>query len=118
MDPWGLNAIDAKLAALANPDERGGTPWDQRTWVHVRSAIEVACYDLMGKSVGSPVVDLLGGASRERVPFAAYLFFKYAGAGGVFGLGLDENAIWLARSAAAGSARPGGHRCTGAGDGC
>ena len=93
MDPWGLNAIDAKLAALANPDERGGTPWDQRTWVHVRSAIEVACYDLMGKSVGRPVVDLLGGASRERVPFAAYLFFKYEGAGGVFGLGLDENAI-------------------------
>ena len=90
---WGLNAIDAKLAALANPDERGGTPWDQRTWVHVRSAIEVACYDLMGKSVGRPVVDLLGGASRERVPFAAYLFYKYEGAGGVFGLGLDENAI-------------------------
>ena len=103
MDPWGLNAIDAVLATLAKPDARGATPWDQRTWVHVRSAIEVACYDLVGKSVGRPVVDLLGGAARERVPFAAYLFYKYAGAGGERGFGLDEKASgWpAARQAAA-----------------
>ena len=92
MDPWQLNAIDVKLASLANPDDRGATPWDQRTWVHVRSAIEVACYDLMGKSVGRPVVDLLGGPARDRVPFAAYLFYKYEGAGGEFGLGRDASA--------------------------
>ncbi len=97
MDPWGLNAIDAKLEALANPDERGATPWDQRTWVHVRSGIEVACFDLMGKSAGRPVVDLLGGAARERVPFSAYLFYKYEGAGGEFGFGRDESAEgWFA----------------------
>ena len=97
MDPWGLNAIAATLESLANPDERGATPWDQRTWVHARSAIEVACYDLMGKSVGRPVVDLLGGAARESVPFAAYLFYKYEGAGGEFGLGLDSSATgWQA----------------------
>ena len=92
MDPWQLNAIEAKLQSLANPDERGATPWDQRTWVHVRSAIEVACYDLMGKSVGRPVVDLLGGAAREHVPFAAYLFYKYEGAGGEFGFARDTSA--------------------------
>ena len=97
MDPWGLNAIAATLESLANPDERGATPWDQRTWVHARSAIEVACYDLMGRSVGRPVVDLLGGAVRECVPFAAYLFYKYEGAGGEFGLGLDSSATgWQA----------------------
>ena len=50
----------------------------------MRSAIEVACYDLMGKSCGRPVVDLLGGAARDRVPFAAYLFYKHEGAGGEF----------------------------------
>ena len=100
LDPWGLNAISAKLEALANPDERGATPWDQRTWVHVRSAIEVACYDLMGKSVGRPVVDLLGGAARKSVPFAAYLFYKYEGAGGEFGLGRDPSATgWHAARA-------------------
>ena len=92
MDPWRLNAIDAVLESLARPDDRGATPWDQRTWVHVRSAIEVACYDLMGKSVGRPVVDLLGGAVRERVPFAAYLFYKYEGAGGQYGFGVDDEA--------------------------
>ena len=100
MDPWGLNGINAKLETLAQPDERGATPWDQRTWVHVRSAIEVACYDLMGKSVGRPLVDLLGGASRERVPFSAYLFYKYEGAGGEFGFGRDETATgWYAARA-------------------
>ena len=29
-----------------------------------------------------PVVDLLGGRRRDRVPFSAYLFYKYEGAGG------------------------------------
>ena len=102
MDPWGLNAIDAKLASLAKADERGATPWDQRTGVHVRSAIEVACYDLMGLSVGRPVVDLLGGAVRDRVPFAAYLFYKYEGAGGDFGFGRDASATgWFAARAEA-----------------
>ena len=91
IDPWQLNAIDAKLQALARPDERGATPWDQRTWVHIRSAIEVACYDLMGKSVGRPVVDLLGGAARERVPYSAYLFYKYEGAGGEFGFSMKAS---------------------------
>ena len=100
MDPWGLNAIDAKLETLAKPDERGATPWDQRTWVHVRSAIEVACYDLLGKSVGRPVVDLLGGPARECVPFAAYLFYKHEGAGGDFGFERDASATgWFAARA-------------------
>ncbi len=97
MDPWHLNAISALLDSLANPDDRGATPWDQRAWVHVQSAIEVACYDLMGKSVGRPVVDLLGGPARDQVPFAAYLFYKYKGAGGEFGFGHDESASgWTA----------------------
>ncbi len=97
MDPWGLNAVDRVLESLATPDERGATPWDQRTGVHVKSAIEVACYDLMGKSVGRPVVDLLGGPARERVPFAAYLFYKYEGAGGEFGFDRDVSASgWFA----------------------
>ncbi len=91
-DPWQLNEILATLAALAVQDDRGGAPWDQRNSVHVRSAIEVACYDLMGKSCGRPVVDLLGGKARESVPFAAYLFYKHEGAGGEFGFGHDKSA--------------------------
>jgi len=46
------------------------------------SAIEIACLDLIGKSVGVPVCDLLGGRVRDEVPFSAYLFYKHAGPGG------------------------------------
>ncbi|HEV2107013.1 MAG TPA: enolase C-terminal domain-like protein [Thermomicrobiales bacterium] len=45
----------------------------------VLSAIESACLDLVGKATGRPVYDLLGGAVRRRVPFAAYLFYKEVG---------------------------------------
>lgn len=46
------------------------------------SPIEVAAWDLTGKSLGLRVVDMLGGAVRESVPFSAYLFYKHAGGGG------------------------------------
>ena len=45
----------------------------------VFAAIEVACLDLIGKATGRPVHDLLGGAVRRRIPFAAYMFFKEEG---------------------------------------
>ena len=38
---------------------------------------------LIGKMVGKPVCDLLGGRVRDEVPFSAYLFFKHRGGGGV-----------------------------------
>jgi len=46
------------------------------------SALEMAALDLVGKSVGRPVCDLLGGRVRDLVPFSAYLFYKHAGGGG------------------------------------
>ena len=46
------------------------------------AAIEVACLDLIGKSIGVPVCDLIGGRVREKVPFSAYPFYKHAGGGG------------------------------------
>lgn len=49
------------------------------------SAIEIASLDLIGKAVGKPVCDLLGGRYRDEVPFSAYLFYKHAGGGGVSG---------------------------------
>ncbi|HWD81873.1 MAG TPA: glucarate dehydratase family protein [Kribbella sp.] len=44
----------------------------------VLSPYEVALLDIQGKALGRPVVELLGGAVRERVPFSAYLFYKWA----------------------------------------
>lgn len=43
------------------------------------SPIEVAAWDARGKVEGVPVWDLLGGKVRDRVDFAGYLFFKWAG---------------------------------------
>lgn len=45
----------------------------------VFSTVEVALLDLIGKATGRSVTDLLGGAARRRVPFAAYLFYKEDG---------------------------------------
>lgn len=46
------------------------------------SALETACLDLIGRSTGVPVCDLLGGRCRDAVPFSAYAFYKHAGGGG------------------------------------
>lgn len=100
-DPFQLNAIDAAIRARFSPEtstSRGEAPWDQRRLVHVLSAVEVACFDLMGKAVSRPVVDLLGGKARDRVPFSAYLFYKYEGAGGPLGFGTDPNATGWAEA--------------------
>ncbi|MFL3659582.1 MAG: enolase C-terminal domain-like protein, partial [Opitutales bacterium] len=73
-------------------EARGDTPWDQRIWVHARSALEVACLDYLGKRFEVRVCDLLGGAVREAVPFGAYLFYKEPGAGGDLAFNADNQA--------------------------
>ena len=52
---------------------------------HARTfaAIEIACLDLIGKAVGKPVCDVIGGRVRDEVSFSAYLFYKHGGGGGV-----------------------------------
>jgi len=77
-DPFDLEALRFKVM---NPT---ASLYNNRTQLH--AAIEFACLDLMGQSLGVRVCDLLGGALRETVPFASYLFFRYldeaTGAGG------------------------------------
>ena len=105
-DSFQLNQIRDILAAhfgIDKTSERGDAPWDQRTLIHIFSAIEVACLDIIGKIINRSVVDLLGGARRDSVPFSAYLFYKYEGAGGELGFKTNPNAIgWdAARQASA-----------------
>lgn len=45
--------------------------------LQIHAAIEMACLDLAGKKLGIRACDLLGGALRERVPFASYIFYRY-----------------------------------------
>ena len=62
---------------LANPT---ASLYNNRT--QVVAALEFACLDLIGQVWGVPVCDILGGRVRDRVPFASYLFFRYAAANG------------------------------------
>lgn len=94
-DVFQLNDIRRTLIGHFGQDTatgRGVAPWDQRKMVHIFSAVEVACLDIMGKIMNRPVVDLLGGRMRDRVPFSAYLFYKYEGAGGKLAFGVDPDA--------------------------
>src|SRR5205085_4285556 len=73
----GAGSGDARSQTMLVPGEN---PLDAtaRTF----SAIETACLDLIGKAVGQPLCDLIGGRVRDAVPFSAYPFYKHAGGGG------------------------------------
>jgi glucarate dehydratase len=72
-DVFDITAIGAAIDAALLPTVAGS---HERGWT--TSAVEVACLDAQGKLLGRPVSDLLGGTVRESVPFAAYLFYKWA----------------------------------------
>ena len=60
---------------IANPT---ASLYNNRT--QVLAALEFACLDMLGQAWGVPVCEILGGALRDRVPFASYCFFRYADA--------------------------------------
>ncbi|MGC0252191.1 enolase C-terminal domain-like protein [Pseudactinotalea sp. Z1748] len=85
VDVFNIAAVHrAVRAALADDPGTGGHGMSgmvtgSDTVDRVFSPFEVAILDLQGKITGRPVVDLLGGAFRDRVPFSGYLFYKWAG---------------------------------------
>jgi glucarate dehydratase len=62
---------------IANPT---ASLYNNRT--QILAALEFACLDLVGQKWGVPVSEILGGRLRDRVAFASYLFFRYAGSDG------------------------------------
>ncbi len=90
LSPWSLTGMEARVAAQVTPPVQTASEFlgqqvslapgthVSKTVAKVISAFEVAMLDLQGQLAGAPVVDLLGGAARDRVPFSAYLFYKYA----------------------------------------
>jgi glucarate dehydratase len=58
---------------IANPT---ASLYNNRT--QLLAALEFACLDLLGQAWGASVSEILGGRLRDRVPFASYLFFRYA----------------------------------------
>jgi len=100
-DPWRL--CGALLDLIEDETPGGSAGGADRSQTHrvpgensfdadarAYSAIEIACLDLIGKSVGVPACDLLGGRVRDEVPFSAYLFYKHKGAGGTVGDGRED----------------------------
>ena len=81
-DPMQLEAMFWKIC---NPT---ASLYNSRMQLH--AALEFACIDLVGQKLGVRACDLLGGALREAVPFASYLFFRYPGEG--IGQGGEETA--------------------------
>jgi D-galactarolactone cycloisomerase len=69
-DPFAVERIWQDLFALTYTGVRGipTLASQRRQLVTAMSAIDIALWDLMGKATGRPVVALLGGALRTRVP--------------------------------------------------
>jgi len=70
-----LNSIKQRFSDR-DTQGRGQQTFDLRVTVHALTAIESALLDLLGQSLGLPVVALLGeGQQRDKVPVLGYLFF-------------------------------------------
>jgi glucarate dehydratase len=90
-DPFQLTRLWMDMAADARGEgDRsqtylvpGENPLDQHT--RTFAAIEAACLDVIGKALGKPLCDLVGGRARDAVDFSAYLFYKHGGGGGLDG---------------------------------
>ena len=65
--------IEEMRFLIANPT---ASLYNNRT--QLLAALEFACLDIIGQKWGVPVSEILGGRLRERIPFASYLFFRYA----------------------------------------
>jgi glucarate dehydratase len=58
---------------IANPT---ASLYNNRT--QLLAALEFACLDIVGQRWNVPVYEILGGKLQSEVPFASYLFFRYA----------------------------------------
>ena len=84
LDVFDINGLWARAATAVggvdSPDAHGltGGSSPAKSLARVVSPFEVALLDLAGQITQRPVHDLLGGKVRDAVPFAAYLFYKWA----------------------------------------
>ncbi|WP_350274442.1 glucarate dehydratase family protein [Kribbella sp. HUAS MG21] len=99
LDPFDLNGLRRRVGDVLTSGgaQVGGMLNLQDPVDVVLSPYEVALLDLQGKLLDRPVVDLLGGAVRDDVPFSAYLFYKWAAHPGAeadaWGEALDPDGI-------------------------
>lgn len=104
-DPFATGVMAQTILRRFQPDQAGpasprGGPTHRAVPQHlsrVLAAYEVACLDIQGHATGRPVHELLGGAVRDRIPFSAYLFYKWDAhpgrAADDWGVALDADGI-------------------------
>lgn len=78
MDVTDLNGLWTRARAGVSDQVQGYNTGAGRLIPRLVGAVEVAMWDALGKATGRRVCDLLGGQVRARVPFSAYLFYKFA----------------------------------------
>lgn len=84
LSPFDLNGLRRVVAEEIRSDPTAGfenlNPGTHaaKAGVNAFGAFEVAFLDLQARSIGIPLVELLGGPARRQVPYSAYLFYKFA----------------------------------------
>lgn len=102
LDVFALNELRERIrvsvSGNAESDPHSGVSGTETGAVdRLVAAFDVAFLDIQGKVLGRPVSDLLGGAVRSKVPYSAYLFYKWAAHPGAepdrYGAALDPDGI-------------------------
>lgn len=86
-DPFKIERIVAKFRGFSG---RGVLPVGNPLYF---SALEIACWDLIGKALNTPLCNIIGGACRRKIPFSAFVFYRYKGEGGVGGESTPQDIV-------------------------
>ena len=81
LDPFDLNGLMRVVYAEVGDDPDTAAaypPAGDKARASALAAFEVAFLDLQGRIAGRSVAEILGGAVRDRVPYGADLFYKFA----------------------------------------
>ena len=81
LDPFDLNGLARVVYAVVGDDPDTGQtypPGGDKARASALAAFEVAFLDLQGQILDRPLYEVLGGKVRDRVPYSAYLFYKFA----------------------------------------
>jgi glucarate dehydratase len=90
-DIYDLNGLQQDACTVVGGDPAAPFPatGDKRRASAI-AAFEVALLDLQGQVAGRPLHDILGGKVRDRLPYSAYLFYKFGAHAGDPGYPTDD----------------------------
>ncbi|MBO0694251.1 MAG: mandelate racemase/muconate lactonizing enzyme family protein [Acidimicrobiaceae bacterium] len=75
----GHNPYDTELLWERLYGRAGYSHYAEQTKLALISALEMACWDIVGKDVGRPIYNLLGGQVRDRVRTYTYVYADQSG---------------------------------------